>query len=153
MIARLASAALCLCAALAVAQEERPRKERSLTQQQEAERKQRLQHDHEHRHVPRDRPARTQPILSGQPVDRVVARHCSAAPHCLSADGLRNVCRRAEIHYSGRHEGSTDIVGRCQALNSPDPCGADMPNPAAQRAAYGGGCFAQCARVASCIDR
>lgn len=54
---------------------------------------------------------------------------CHAAPVCPPERGkYKNVCRAVERSYSGANAmsaGSHDIVRRCVAANSPDPCSGD----------------------------
>ena len=63
---------------------------------------------------------------------------CSAEPQCTSR-GQGNSCKGVQRTYSGADAasfGAQDIVRRCRAANSPDPCG--------------GACVQQCASVAQC---
>jgi len=72
---------------------------------------------------------------------------CSAHPTCPADSGYGNVCKSVSRSYGSSGAGAAgmqDIVNRCQAANSPDPCSAKS------RMTFGGGCAQQCASAARC---
>lgn len=100
-------------------------------------------------------------LLSSSKLERPqqVGVTCKANPYCPDCPSGGNVCRGVQQFYGGvlAAAAKKDIIRRCRQANGLDYCGGSRgcvklrrEEANRHRARYGGGCYAQCERVAGC---
>jgi hypothetical protein len=88
--------------------------------------------------------------------DGVIGATCSAEPRCFDCEEKESVCKGVkDKFYPGilMAVAKKAVIKECQSANALDECGnhCDDKTRKERLAQAGGGCHAQCERVATCV--